>query len=288
MAAFATGRISSFRVNSLKSKDTYVLETLAGLNIPVQPVKEIPGVYCLDRVHEYALKGTSLFREGYIYMQTLSSMLPVLALAPKPGEKILDVCSAPGSKTTQIAAITNDEAEIVALEQNQIRYDKLVHNIKLQEANSIVTHKTEARKFLNDSEEEFDAILLDAPCSAEGRIRLDDEKTFGFFSMENIERKAELQKDLLAAAFLRLKIGGRLVYSTCTLAPEENEGVLQTLITVFPQAKIVPVNLPDFSELRKGMPEFNKVTFDASIRNSVRVLPSERFEGFFIAHITKV
>lgn len=288
MEAFAKRRIASFRVNTLKSKDQYVLETLAGLNIPVQPIAELPGVYFLDREHEYALKGTSLFREGYIYMQTLSSMLPVLALAPKAGEKILDVCSAPGSKTTQIAAITNNEAEIVALEQNQIRYDKLLHNIKLQEADSIVTHKTEARKFLNDSEEEFDAILLDAPCSAEGRIWLEDEKTFGFFSVDNIERKAELQKELLASAFLRLKIGGRLIYSTCTLAPEENEGVLQTLITVFPQAKIVPVKLPVFSEFRKGMSEFQKTTYDAQIQNSVRVIPSGRFEGFFIASITKV
>lgn len=288
MDAFAKRRISSFRVNTLKSKDKYVLETLAELKIPVQSIAEIPGVYFLDREHEYALKGTSLFREGYLYMQTLSSMLPVLALAPKPGEKILDVCSAPGSKTTQIAAITNNEAEIVALEQNQIRYDKLLHNIKLQEADSIVTHKTEARKFLNDSEEEFDAILLDAPCSAEGRIWLEDEKTFGFFSIDNIERKAELQKDLLASAFLRLKIGGRLVYSTCTLAPEENEGVLQTLITVFPQAKIVPVQLPTFSEFRKGMAEFQKTTYDTQIQNAVRVIPSQRFEGFFIAAITKV
>jgi 16S rRNA (cytosine1407-C5)-methyltransferase len=184
-------------------------------------------------------------------MQSLASLLPVLVLDPQSGEKILDVCSAPGSKTTQIAAITNDKAEIVALEQNQIRYDKLVHNITLQNVKSITTHKTEARKFLNESTDEFDAILLDAPCSSEGRIFLEDKKTFGFFSLDNIHKKAELQKDLLATAFLRLKRGGRLIYSTCTISPEENEGVLQSLITAFPQAKVVTIFLPEFDEIRK-------------------------------------
>lgn len=223
MQAFASKKIASFRVNTLRAEDAFVLQTLVQLNIPVEPLLAIPGVYTLDREHEYALKGTKLFREGYIYMQSLSSLLPALILDPQADEKILDICSAPGSKTTQIAAMTNDKAEIVALEQNQIRYDKMVHNIGLQNAKSITTHKTEARKFLNDTEEEFDAILLDVPCSAEGRISLEDEKTFGFFSIDNIQKKAELQKDLIATAFLRLKRGGRLVYSTCTLAPEENE-----------------------------------------------------------------
>ncbi len=288
MQAFATKRIASFRVNTLKAQDTFILQSLVQLGIPVEPFLAVPGVYLLDRSHEYALKGTNLFREGYIYMQSLSSMLPAMILAPQPGEKILDVCSAPGSKTTQIAALTNDKAEIIALEQNQIRYDKMVHNIRLQNAKSIVTHKTEARKFLNDSTEEFDAILLDVPCSAEGRISLEDEKTFGFFSLDNIQKKAELQKDLLATAFLRLKRGGRLVYSTCTLSPEENEGVLQTLITAFPQAKIVTVYMPDIAEVRQGMSEFEGMKYDASIKNAIRILPSDRFEGFFVARIIKV
>ena len=106
--------------------------------------------------------------------------------------------------------------------------------------------------------------------------------------MDNIRQKAELQRDLLATAFLRLKTGGRLIYSTCTLAPEENEGVVQSLLTAFPQAKILPVNLPKFSEFRTGLSEFNSLKYDTSISNTVRILPSNRLEGFFIAMITKV
>ncbi len=286
--AFATKKISSFRVNALKAQDALVLQSLSKLGIPVEAFPGIPGVYTLDRIFEYTLKGSDLFREGYVYMQSLSSLLPAIILDPQPYEKILDVCSAPGSKTTQIAAMTKDTAQIVALEQNQIRYDKMMHNIKLQNAKSIIAHKVDAWKFLNETEEEFDAILLDAPCSAEGRILLDDEKTFGFFSIENIQRKAELQKDLIATAFLRLKRGGRLVYSTCTIAPEENEWVLQALLTAFPPAKIEIVRLPDILELRKGMSEFEQVQFDPSIANAIRILPSKRFEGFFIARIVKV
>jgi 16S rRNA (cytosine1407-C5)-methyltransferase len=288
MEAFATKKIASFRVNTLKALDPFVLQSLAQLGIPVEPLSLIPGVYFLDRSHEYALKGTNLFREGYIYMQSLSSLLPALILNPQAGEKILDVCSAPGSKTTQIAAMTGNKAEIVALEQNQIRYDKLIHNIALQNAKCVTTHKTEAKKFLNESEEEYDAILLDVPCSAEGRISLEDEKTFGFFSIDNIQKKAELQKELITTAFLRLKRGGRMVYSTCTLSPEENEGVLQSLITAFPQAKIVTAYLPEFEELRKGLSEFGDTKYDVSMKNAVRILPSGRFEGFFMARIIKV
>jgi 16S rRNA C967 or C1407 C5-methylase (RsmB/RsmF family) len=98
----------------------------------VEKFDGIDYVFTFDRVHEYAIKGTRAFYDGKIYLQSLSSLLPVLVLAPKPGESILDVCAAPGSKTTQIAMTMGNEGKIVALEQNQIRYDKLMHNAKLQ------------------------------------------------------------------------------------------------------------------------------------------------------------
>lgn len=95
----------------------------------------------------------------------------------------------------------------------------------------------------NASEIEFDSVLLDAPCSAEGRIALDNEKTYGFWTLTNIQKKAELQSELLHQAFDRLATGGVLVYSTCTLAPEENEGVVTSLLVAHKNAVLEPIDI---------------------------------------------
>ena len=139
-------------------------------------------------------------------MQGLASQLPAIALEVKEGMKVLDVTAAPGSKTTQIAALMNNTGTIVACEKHQIRHDKLVHNIKLQGAANIETHKIDALKLMTELDREsFDAILLDAPCSAEGRIKLSDERSYGFWSLTNIREKAIIQRDLLEASIPLLK-----------------------------------------------------------------------------------
>lgn len=211
-------------------------------------------------------------------MQSLASMLPAIVLNPKADESILDVCSAPGSKSTQLAALSGDSASITALEQNQIRYDKLLHNIRLQGALSITAHKTDARKYLESHDEMYDAILLDTPCSAEGRISLLDERSYGFFSLENIRSKSDLQKDLAVHALRHLRPGGRLVYSTCTLAPEENEEVVQHILNTYPQARLLPINLSGIDEVRPGMSTFEGSRYAPDMTSTIRILPSDRFE----------
>ena len=125
------------------------------------------------------MKGTDAFYNGKIYLQSLSSMLPVLALAPLSGDTILDACAAPGSKTTQLAMMMKNEGKIVALEQNPIRFDKLMHNCKLQDATIVEGKKVDAKVYLDPLRlGTFDKILLDVPCSAEGRISLLNEKTY--------------------------------------------------------------------------------------------------------------
>lgn len=188
-------------------------------------------MYVFDRDQEYAIKGTRAFYDGKIYLQSIASILPVLVLAPQEDEMILDVCAAPGSKTTQIAMLMKNTGKIFAIEQNQIRYDKLMHNCKLQGATNIIGAKLDALKYFEgdfeitngeihkkgkyvrpsaevtelESVPLFDRILLDAPCSAEGRISLENEKSFGFWSLENISKKSELQYELLTQAFGKLK-----------------------------------------------------------------------------------
>lgn len=177
--------------------------------------------------------------------------------------------------------------EIVALEKHQIRFDKLAYNCRLQGAQSVKPVKIDAIPYLERfSGDGFDAILLDVPCSAEGRIRISDEKTFGFWTAKNIEEKAELQKTLLSAAFSALRPGGTLVYSTCTLAPEENEGVVTDFLEGHPSASLESCVF-DVLESRPGIASFGGRAFHPEISKTLRILPSERFEGFFVAKIRK-
>ena len=190
----------------------------------------------------------------------------------------MDVCAAPGSKTTQIAMLQQNNGKIVALEQNQIRFDKLNYNIRLQGATNIETHKIDARKF--ESNEQFDKILLDAPCSAEGRISLQNEKSFGFWSEENIFQKSQLQTELLQKFWKNLRSGGELVYSTCTLAPEENEMIIVNFLEKNVDAQILPIYLSCKNEAwwKSNIANFSNNDFSSLNGFGIRILPSEYTE----------
>lgn len=143
----------------------------------------------------------------------------------------------------------------------------------------------------NTADINFDRILLDAPCSAEGRIALDNEKTYGFWSLDNIQKKAALQSELLAMAFARLESGGTLVYSTCTLAPEENEGVISGFLSNHLDAILEPIDigLSGRSWWTPGLTSFGRNTqYSDELLKTVRILPSDETEGFYIAKIRKI
>lgn len=321
MAAYSHERKGSFRLNLLKWDGTEVFEELIQKNITIEKCDGIDWAYTFDREHEYALKGTRAFYDGKIYLQSISSMLPVLALAPVARETILDVCAAPGSKTTQLAMMMHDTGKVVAIEQNQIRFDKLMHNCKLQWATCVEWVKLDALKYfawdfevtgdeihkkgkyakyiepkysdLTDAViskiPSFDRILLDAPCSAEGRISLANEKSYGFWSLENIEQKAELQYSLLSAAVSALKSGGTLVYSTCTLAPEENESVVARVLADNKDLKLqhVTLGLGGKSWWKSWLTSWKGTDYGEDMKKAVRILPSEETEGFFMVKIEK-
>jgi NOL1/NOP2/sun family putative RNA methylase len=284
---FSQKRIGSFRINFLKSSVEEVLQECKKKNIQVFPFKHIPEVFTFERKDEYAIKGTQNFYEGKIYLQSIASMLPVLALSPQKNTKILDVCAAPGSKTTQIAALTENSSEIIALEKNHIRCEKLRYNCNLQGANSVEVKKIDALKYLADAKTPlFDQILLDAPCSAEGRIFLENEKSYGFWSQENILEKAQLQYEIFSLALTKLKKGGELVYSTCTLAPEENEGVVTKILEENSDIILEKISFWDEQYFLPGISEFNREKF-LEPEKMMRVLPSKFTEGFFVVKIRK-
>lgn len=273
VAAFGVERRPTLRANTLKATDDQVMAAFRNQVIQFERVKNIPHAFAIKNKKDKELLDLPLTQEGKIYLQGLTSMLPPLILDPQPSETILDLCAAPGSKTSQIAAMMNNTGKIVACEENEIRFQKLVNTLRVQGATAVEPRCVDATLLHHELPEAFDKILADVPCGAEGRICTKDVRSFSFWSEKNIIANAKLQRRLLRSAVAMLKPGGTLVYSTCTLAPEENEDMIAWLVSEYPFMKPQAVTLPFPS--RKGP------------HGEATLLPTKDYEGFFVAKLRK-
>jgi len=219
---------------------------------------------------------------GLYYAQEAVQTLPVMALDPQPDETVLDLCAAPGGKTTFIAARMQNRGTLVANEPSGRRQMSLLANInRLGVLNTMVT-AYQGENF--PMQTNFDRILVDAPCSAEGTLRKEPSLRNGA-SSGTIARLARLQKRLLVRAFDVLAPGGTLVYSTCTFAPEENEAVVAHLLEQR-SAQILPFNIP--FEASAGLTGWKGEAFPIETRHCIRVYPHHlNSGGGFLARITR-
>lgn len=266
-------RKTTLRVNTLKTSSTNVIDILDKNNIKFKKVNWYNDAFIIENANESNIQKLDIYQNGEIYLQSLSSMLPPLILNPQEKTDILDMAAAPGGKTTQIAAIVNNNASITACELNKIRAEKLKYNIEKQGAKAYVM-VTDARKI--DSFFSFDKILLDAPCSGSGTLDLNTGISEKNFSLNLISKSVKAQTALLEKALKILKPGCDMVYSTCSILQEENEEILEKVLSKN-KAKIVPI---DF-EL-KDLP-----LLPSKIPGTLCVLPNDLYEGFFIAKIQK-
>ena len=211
-----------------------------------------------------------MYENGEIYMQSLSSMLPPIVLEPREKENILDMTAAPGGKTTQMSAMTDNKAYITACEKNKIRAERLKYNLQKQGAKMVNVMQEDARK-LSDYFS-FDKILLDAPCSGSGTENVLNAK----FTEELIERSVKTQEELLKKALKILKPGGEMVYSTCSILKQENENLLKKFLKKS-KIEIMPINLTDEIPM-----------LPTTLKGTVCVCPTEIYEGFFVAKIKKL
>lgn len=272
----------SFRFNQLKAPAEETARLLQPIRIQPLPYYA-DGFTVLDPV---ALGNHFTHQLGLIYGQEASSMMPVLSLAPQPGEIALDLCAAPGSKTTQIAQLMENRGLLVANEVNARRRVSLLQNLKrCGVINAVVIGQRGERigRYLPDY---FDRVLIDAPCSAEGTIRK-SRAVLHHWGLKNIERMAWIQKALLVSGFQALKPGGVLIYSTCTVAPEENEGVVDYLLKKQPAADLLDIELPGF-RVRRGLRTWDGQIFDVRVEKCSRILPQDNDTApFFFCRITK-
>lgn len=278
LAQFQQSPSKAFRINTLKSSREDVLKNLNGDYDPVSWYQDA-----------FVLSGEKpdLAEKGLIYQQSLSSMLVPLVLDPKPGERILDMCAAPGSKTTQIAAMMNNKGSIVCVEAIKNRYYRLKSVLELMGVTIATVKLMDGRRF-RSPENLFDRVLVDAPCSSEGRFRADNKKSYAYWSLRKIKEMVKKQRGLLLNASRWLKPGGILVYSTCTFAPEENEGVIDWFLRKTDNEFEV-INEPfDGIETYPAVLQWGKKEYSQQLSHALRVFPNDRMEGFFIVKLRKI
>jgi len=221
---------------------------------------------------------------GKIYVQEAASMIPPLVLNPQPGDIVLDMCAAPGSKTTQMGAMMQNTGMIIANDYKGQRLQSLGINIQRSGLTNVLISLMHGKRFYKF---EFDKILVDAPCSGTGTIRK-SLKTITIWNPVMITKLAKQQKELAHRAFENLKPGGEMVYSTCSVEPEEDEGVVSYLLQTFPNAEIVKVKLPGL-KTSPSITEFNGEKYDPRVKHTLRIWPQDNdTEGFFIAKIKKI
>lgn len=215
--------VRSLRINPLKQRVPAGIKKLGLSSGPVAWEKN--GYY-----YEDENAGKHPYHEaGVYYIQEASAMAPVALLNPEPGERILDLCAAPGGKSTQIAAYMDGEGLLVSNEIHPARAKILSENIeRMGVRNAVVTNET-PQKLAEAFPGYFDAILVDAPCSGEGMFRKHEEACEEW-SLKNVNLCARRQDEILDCAAAMLRAGGRMVYSTCTFAPEEDEGSISRFL----------------------------------------------------------
>jgi len=269
----------SFRVNTLKVDVEVVVERLSS----EFEIERIPWVEEGFFVEGNGITNTPEFVLGLIFMQEASSMIPAKVLEVGENMRVLDMAASPGAKTTQISSYMKNTGCVVANDVKYSRLNILISNVQKYGAVNVKVTLKDGRYF-GRFKNRFDRVLLDAPCSNVGMIR----KNFKYLKLwrqKTVESLSKLQKELILAGYRALKPGGVLVYSTCTLDPEENEEVVDYLLNNT-DGKIERIDLP--LKARKPVTEFRGKEYDREVRRCLRIHPQDNdTEGFFVAKVVK-
>ena len=267
---YNVNRRTTIRVNTLISTFEEVIQFLDKNNISYSAVSDIQNAIIING--SYDITKTKLYENGAIYLQSLSSMLPPLILNPKEDAHILDMCAAPGSKTTQLAALTNNKACITACEFDKIRAERLKYNLNKLGTSRVTVLVKDSRNL--DEFFRFDTIMLDAPCSGSGTVLLNEESK-QVFNQKVIDKCQKRQISLLKKGLSMLNKNGVLVYSTCSILKEENEQVLKACLNN--NFELLPIDKEKYD-----------LPYLPSLENTITIAPTELYEGFFVAKIKRI
>lgn len=275
------------------------------LGLRVNTMKVPAEVFARENQETFSLRPVSWCREGFYYeqesrpgrhpyheagvyyIQEPSAMAVVSLLDPKPGERVLDLCAAPGGKTTHIASRLNGKGLLVSNEIHPARAKILSQNVeRMGIGNAIVTNE-DSGSLAEFFPGFFDCMVVDAPCSGEGMFRK-DEQARNEWSEANVRLCAERQQEILDNAAKMLKPGGRMVYSTCTFAPEEDEDGIAAFLERHPEFSVVCLEKDEVPEgLSSGHPEWSR-GHNPELQNTFRIWPHKsEGEGHYLALLRK-
>lgn len=300
LASFGEAKSVTVRINTLRASSADIWDALAALGLTPLRLPWFADAFVLPAAQRAALLDSPLYEKGELYLQNASSLLPPVVLDPQPGEQVLDMAAAPGSKTLQIACAMGGQGRIAAVEAARHRFFKLKANLAAQGAAMVRCYQADAATLWRKVPERFDRILLDAPCSSESRFRENDPQSYGHWSLRKVEEMARKQKQLLHSAVRCLKPGGVLVYSTCSFSPEENEAVVSRALEVFGAAvQVEPFVIPASShsaagfegaepQIVGGLRTWRNESFNPSLIHARRVMPDATYDGFFVCRLRKV
>ena len=274
LAGYAAQRRTSLRVNRLRAEPAAIQTALTQAGIVWESVPWYPDALLLPPGMEAALQQLPLYQSGAIYLQSLSAMLPALALEAQPGEDVLDLCAAPGGKTTQLAALTGNQAMITACEREPVRAERLRFNLQRQGASRVSVLQRDGRQledFLS-----FDRILLDAPCSGSGTLSLAPDAPPRRMTADWLRKLNRTQASLLRKAVRLLRPGGILVYATCSILRCENEEIVREALH---SGEMVLVPL---SPMEVSLP-----LLPTDLPGTCCIRPTDCFEGFYYVKLQK-
>ena len=281
LRGMGTCRVTTLRVNTLRFDAAGLMRFFQHAAVKHRRVPWYPDAFALTELDERDAEAWDVYRDGRIYLQSLSSMIPALALGPRPGERVLDIAAAPGSKTTQMAAMMENRGLILANDADPVRAQRLAYNVRLQGCSIVEIRVGRGEKLGEEMPESFDRVLLDVPCSGEGRFLVFVPSSSRAWSTKTITECLRLQKRLLASGVRALRPGGVLVYSTCTLNREENEKMVQWALETLPvEVERIPLPVPGtYAGMARGL--------DPGVARALRIFPDAEREGFFVCRMRK-
>jgi NOL1/NOP2/sun family putative RNA methylase len=269
------------RVNTIKTTVERARQALAEEEIDYEPAAWHPGLFRLPDDQP----GTNWpYVHGWLHGQEEVSALPARVLDPQPGERVWDACAAPGSKTTQLAALMEDTGLVVATDNNLGRLSALRSNTERLGVTNVAVTREDARhhSIKPFGNERYDRVLVDVPCSCEGTLRKNPD-ALDEWTMDHVKGIAGVQRDILGRAIEVTRPGGTVVYSTCTFAPEENEAILDYALAEYP-CRLVEFDCP--LDAAPGVTEWQGESFDESVTRAKRVYPHHNDTGgFFCAKL---
>jgi 16S rRNA C967 or C1407 C5-methylase (RsmB/RsmF family) len=271
----------SFRINRHKS-DPEVVDELKKEGFNPKNVLWSKWVYTLPISDRKKVTKSKPYTANKIYIQNLSSIIAANALNIKEDDWVLDLAAAPGGKSL----IFSEKArKVSAVESDKKRFFRMKRNFKEHGAKNIQTYNKDGRFVYKATGEMFDKVFLDAPCSSEAHINLNEGITW--WNLKRVKRFSKLQKELIISAFECLKKGGEMIYATCTFSPEENEEVIDFLLNRYENAEVMPLNL-SIENIQSGITKWEDKKYSLQVKNSIRIIPQGAYSGFFFAKIKKL